>query len=228
MAPVVERSARDEVAVGQENGKVAPGGANRGGVPGEHVRAVRKEGDSPEVFRLALGAQDPVRLVEALEGGVSGGKDAGADGQAERGLAAGLRTGARAGSVPGLEKGRGDDKRALVQSVVVRQERPSVQRRAHQLERGAVEDQRGIGRRAPRAAHLEGRSDEALVAREVEVELDRVEEEGRRGVVLEPYFVRFVPGGGSLGHDAAPRARDGDDIWPGKFSAPWKARSLSG
>ena len=69
VAPVVERTGRDKVAVREQDRIVGAGGADGGRVPRKHVRAVREEGDAPEVLRFALGAEDPVRLVEALEGG---------------------------------------------------------------------------------------------------------------------------------------------------------------
>ena len=196
VAAVAGLAPRDRVAVREEERVVGPGGAQGGREPREHVGTVRVEGDAPEALRLALGAEDPVRLVEALERGVAAREDAGADGQGERAPGAGFRHGARgpAGSIgpAGLRLaeggGEGEDEAVFVEPVLAGREGPAVEGRAHQLEPRPVEREGGGVRGPGGAPEREGRGDEAFFAGEVEVEVDRIDQEGRRRVVFEPHL----------------------------------------
>ena len=209
VAAVAGLAPRDRVAVREEERVVGPGRAQGGREPREHVGTVRVEGDAPEALRLALGAEDPVRLVEALERSVAAGEDAGADGQGERGPGAGFRRGARgpAGSLgpAGLRLaeggGEGEDEAVFVEPVLAGGERPSVERRAHQLEPRPVEREGGAGRGPGGAPEREGRGDEAFLAGKVEVEVDRIDQEGRRRVVFEPHLAPAARPGALVGHD---------------------------
>ena len=200
VAAVAGLAVRDRVAVREEEREVGPGGAQRGREPREHVGAVRVEGDAPEALRLALGAEDPVRLVEALERGVAAGEDPGPDGQLERGPGVGFRNGSGGPARLRFDGGSGEreDEAVFAERVLAGRQRPAVERRAHQLDPRPVELEGGVLRRPGRAPNREGRGHEAFVARELEIEVDRVDQEGRGRIVFEPHLApvarRGVPG----------------------------------
>ena len=75
VAPVLSLAMRDAVAIGQQHRERLGVAFHADSIFRQHVRPVREEGDAAEAFRLALGAQHPVRGVKAHQLAVSGGAD---------------------------------------------------------------------------------------------------------------------------------------------------------
>ena len=67
------------IAVGQQHRVARLVGAHPHPIARQHVRTVGMEGDPPEAFALALGAQDAARFVQPHQLAVGGGMDFGVD-----------------------------------------------------------------------------------------------------------------------------------------------------
>ena len=179
--------------LGEQHRKVGPRGAQRCGEAGEHVRTVRVEGDAPEILRLALGAEHPVRGIEPLVAGVALGKNASSHPEREGRAGVGRL---RPPLLPVEEGGGKNEPAVIIEAVLVRGERTPFEIYVHELQIGAVENERNVGRSAGRAPQPQIRGDERFRRRELEVEVDAIDEKGRRAIVFEPHFpgVCTLPG----------------------------------
>jgi hypothetical protein len=168
MAASCQLALLDQVAVAKQHRVLFPVRLDPRAIDRHHVRPVGKPGDAAEALRLALGAEDAVREVEALERGV--------------------RVRPRPAGDLELESGRRRvDRQVLVAlAVAVGAERLAVEPDADQLELLAVEHQRrqpvAGGRIAP-----DGKPRRHLGRGRVEadVEIDPVDQIVRHPVVLQ-------------------------------------------
>jgi hypothetical protein len=168
VAPARLVAARDEVSVREQRRVLAAVAVDRDRVLGHHVRPVDEIADAAESLGFALREQAALGRVQAHEGGVPVREDPARrlEGEAFRH--------AREGEARGVE------------GVLARAERPAVERRRLELELLGVQTQRGAGVDPFRiAAQREPRPDPRVVLEQLDVEVDGVDQERWRRVILE-------------------------------------------
>ncbi len=167
VAAIVQVAAGHQVAVGQQHRPARLVGAQGDGVDGHHVRAVQEVGDAAKALRLALGEEVAAAHEQAHQLAVLLGRAGGEDLQLERRVA-----------------GRQVFQH---QGLAVQAERAGLaaQHDAREVQLVAIQPQR-LRRHAGVAAQAHAAEHAGLGRIQVDGQLDAVDPEGRRGVVLTP------------------------------------------
>ena len=164
----LDRPAAHKVAVAEQDGRLVPVRLDAGGVDREHVGAVRKIGDAPEAFGLALRAIGAVAAIEPHELGVGGGLQQGFHLKGE-----------------GIARGRRQDQAGRGGLVGAAGEGGAINRHAHERQPVAIQPQRRSrfpGRVAP-YLELCYRARRCRMKRDVQ--MDRIHQPVRRTVVRQ-------------------------------------------
>ena len=165
VAPAVEFARVHAVAVGQQHGEGFRIGADTRGVARHHVRAVRKIGDTRETVRLALAAQDIAGAIEAFQRQIVLGVDDVLDREREA-----------LGRIV-------DDQRVVGQPVFVLGQFAIVDRHGNETHVAPVETPLLRIRRIRVALHGINGPHGGLRVANIEIQIDRIDEIGRDGVV---------------------------------------------
>ena len=158
----------DEIAIGEQHRRVGLLGLDAGGVDRHDVGTVEEIGEAAEAFRLALGAVDRARTIEAHELGVGGWVDDGLDLQPERAVRR-LRDGEPVG---GRDELFGRKRRA-------------VEFQPPQVQRIAIERERRRGRAVPVGPQRQGRAHPRRGRIELYVEFHRLDQPVGRAVIFQ-------------------------------------------
>jgi len=161
-------SLRHPVAVREQHRKAAARGVDGGGVARHHVGPVEEAGDAAEALRLALGEIAGAGRIQPFEPGVVFGVDE----------ALGLQR-------EGIRHLR-DDQPGGRHAEGIGRERPAVQTNGNELDVLRIEGERRVRRgRGGIAPQRELCPHPGALVAKVEVQIDLVDQEGRRRVVLQ-------------------------------------------
>ncbi len=175
VSTIRQQALLDPVAVGQEHGKALAIGDQRRPKASHDIGAIQEVGDSPETLGLALGTEHPTGLVQPLQSRVE------------------IRVNAHARVEPESIRHAFQDERVGLDAILGRQQRMTVDRHRVQIQLLAVEPQRAVAARRRRvAAHLQGRLHAGAIRVQLESEIDSIDQELGRAIVVAVDRVRRV------------------------------------